>query len=329
MRYRRIADGQLEVSAVCLGCWAMAGDPVWGPQRRVDAIEAIQASLGAGINFFDTAEAYGQGDSERLLGEALAGRREQAVIATKVGAGHLDAAGLVAACERSLANLRTDWIDLYYIHWPSRTVPFQETVAAMERLLAAGKVRHLAVSNFGAADLGSLLPHLRPAADQLSYSLLFRAIEFAILPACRAAGVPVTCYSPLMQGLLTGKFAGPRDVPDERARTRHYASQRPNTRHGEAGAERETFAAIAAIRDLAAAAGLDMAAMSLAWLLKRDGVAGVIVGARNRRQALSNAAAAEINLPADLDQQLTEATEPLKRRLGPNPDLWQRDSRIR
>lgn len=329
MEYRKIADGQLEVSTICLGCWAIVGGPTWGPQEKDDAIAAIRSSVEAGVNFLDTAEGYGGGASERLIREALGAGRDKVVVASKVATRNLAPDDLRAACEGSLKNLGTDYMDIYYLHWPSRTVPLDETVRAMDELVASGKVRHIAVSNFGAADLADILPLTVPAADQLAYSLLFRAIEYEVLPACRRAGVPVMCYSPLMQGLLTGKFAGAEDVPAGRARTRLFSSARPEVRHGEDGAEDETFEAVSAISATAREAGLDMGTMSLAWLVSRDGVASAVVGARNAEQARRNAAAGDLPLPADVAERLDEITELLKRKLGPNPDMWQSTPRIR
>lgn len=329
MQYRTIANGQLEVSTVCLGCWAIVGDATWGRQDAADALAAIRAAVEAGVSFFDTAEGYGSGYSEKLLREALGRDRERVVIASKVSQSHLSADALAAACERSLANLGTDYIDLYYIHWPSRSVPLEETVRAMESLVAAGKVRHIAVSNFGSADLADILPMAPPAADQLPYSLLWRAVEFEILGACRSAGVPVTCYSPLMQGLLTGKFSSPDEVPPGRARTRLFSPRRRQARHDEGGAEDEAFQAVAAIAEVARQAGLDMACMSLAWLLAQDGVAAVVVGARNADQARRNAAAGDLTLSADVSARLEEVTRPLREKMGANADMWQTESRFR
>jgi len=329
MQYRTIANGQLRVSTICLGCWAMVGDETWGPQDEADAVAAIRAAVEAGVNFFDTAEGYGAGYSERLLGQALGADRGRVVIASKVSGSHLGAKDLAAACERSLANLGSDYIDVYYIHWPSRRVPLEETVRAMESLISSGKVRHIGVSNFGAADLADILPLTVPAADQLPYSLLWRAIEFEVLPACRSARVPVTCYSPLMQGLLTGKFRSPDDVPDGRARTRLFSRRRPQARHEEDGAEAQTFQAVAAIAQLARQAGLDMAAMSLAWLLAQEGVAAVVAGARNAEQARRNAAAGDLALRLDIAVRLEEITRPLRDRMGANADMWQSRSRFR
>ena len=323
MEYRRIADGKLEVSTVCMGCWAIVGGGTWGDQDKADALAAIRAARAEGVNFFDTAEGYGSGYSEQLIAEALGADREKVVIASKVSRSHLGAEAMPAACERSLKNLGTDYIDIYYIHWPNWEIPFDETVDAMGRLIEAGKVRHLAVSNFAPRDLADILPLAAPAANQMAYNLLFRAVEHEVLPACRDAGVPLTCYCPIMQGLLAGKFASADDVPDGRARTRLFSKDRPQARHGEGGAEEEAFAALAAIRAIADEAGMDMAAMSLAWLIGRDGVASVIVGSRSGEQSRRNAAAADLTLPADVAGRLDEITDPLKAALGPNCDLWQ------
>ena len=329
MQYRTIAQGRLKVSTVCLGCWALVGDATWGPQEEDQAIATIRAAVDAGVTFFDTAAGYGAGYSEQLLGRALGADRGRVVIGSKVSRSHLAEGELQRACEQSLRNLGTDYIDVYHVHWPSREVPLAETVGAMEKLVAAGKVRHVAVSNFGPGDLAEILPLVTPAVNQLAYSLLFRAVEFEILPACRAADVSVTCYSPLMQGLLTGKFASAEEVPPGRARTRHFSSSRPQARHGESGAEEETFGAVRAIAQIAREAGLDMAAMSLAWLLGREGVAGVIAGARSPEQVRRNAAAGDLELPGEVARRLDEITAPLKQRLGPNADMWESHSRIR
>ncbi len=318
----------MEISSVCLGCWALAGDATWGSQEKADSIAAIRAAIDAGINFFDTAELYGKGYSEQILGEALGADRDKVVIGSKFIRG-ADTERITAACEESLINLRTDYIDLYHIHWPNRNVPFAETVRALEDLKSAGKVRHLAVCNFGAADLSDMLDLMVPSVNQLPYNLLWRAIEFEILPASLAAEVPVTCYSPMMQGLLTGKFRSADDVPAGRARTRLYSSDRSAASHGEAGAEEETFKAIAEIADLAEQSGLDTAAMTLAWLIGRDGVASVIAGARSPEQVRHNAAAGDLTLSADVTAKLDEITEPLKQKMGPNADMWNTPSRMR
>jgi aryl-alcohol dehydrogenase-like predicted oxidoreductase len=329
MQYRQLGRSDLKVSVVCMGCWAIVDEGTWGPQDESAALAAIQAALDAGITFFDTAEGYGGGRSEELLSRGLAGRRHEAVIATKASSAHHRPADLRAACERSLRRLRSDRIDLYLLHWPSREVPFAETWRAMEDLQREGKVRVAGVSNFATADLADLRAVGRPEANQLPYSLLWRAIEHEVLPACLSHDISVTCYSPLAQGLLTGKFRTPDEVPAGRARTRHFAGSRPEARHEEAGAEAETFAAIDRVRQAGDELGWPTAHVALAWLLGQPGVTSVIAGARSPAQARENAAAGERKLPVGVVTALSAATEELKRKFGPNPDMWQTESRMR
>lgn len=235
MQYRRLGKTDITVSIVAMGCWALAGGSMWGRQDEAESIATVRAGLDAGVNFFDTAEGYGGGDSEAVLGRALAGRRHEAVIATKVSRSHLAGDEVLRACERSLQRLKTDYIDLYQIHWPSRTAPLEETMETLERLREQGKVRAIGVCNFGVGDLSDLLKVGWAETNQLPYSLLWRAIEHQILRKCVDEGIGILCYSPLVQGLLTGKFSSADDVPEERARTRLFSGNRPQSRHGGAG----------------------------------------------------------------------------------------------
>ncbi len=330
MEYRKLGNTDITVSVVCFGCWGIIGGFNWGPQDERDSLNALHAAFDAGINFYDTAEGYGSGQSEQLLARGLGDRRDRIVIATKVSPDHFGEADMRAACERSLRALGTDRIDLYQLHWPNHDIPIGETLQALEKLKAEGKLRAYGVSNFGVRDLGvALATGLSVASDQLAYNLLVRAVEDEILPLCRKAGVSVLTYSSLMQGLLSGRYSSADEVQPDRQRTRHYSGTRPHARHGEAGLEPETFEAVARVREIARQAGLPMADMALAWLLSRPGVTSVIAGARNAQQARQIARAAEVVLPADVIAQLDQATEPLKHRLGPNPDMWQHVSRMR
>lgn len=331
MQYRKLGRSELEVSVVSMGCWGIGGGDVWGKQDEEEAIEAIRLALDLGINFFDTAEGYGDGASERLLGEALEGRRNKAVVATKVSPGNLAPADLRESCEDSLRRLKTDYIDVYYIHWPSREVPLEDTLAELERLKDEGKIRTIACSNFGQKDLTELLEKGRVEANQLPYSLLWRAVEYEIQPICLENEIGITAYSPLLHGLLTGKFETPADVPAGRARTRHFSADRPKARHGTEGAEEETFAAINRIEEISRQAGMKMTKAAISWVAARPGVSSVIVGARNPEQIRENAKAGEVNLPSDLQKELEEATEELKEKLGQDPDMWNapEDSRYR
>lgn len=289
---------------------------------------AIQAALEAGVNFFDTAESYGDGASERLLGEVLAGRRRQVVIATKVGPGNLEPHKLAEHCDASLRRLRTDYIDLYQVHWPSPDRPIAETLSVLERLKTVGKVRAFGVSNFGKSYLYELLAVGRVESNQLAYSLLWRPIEHEVQPLCVAHGIGILCYSPLAQGLLTGKFSSPDQVPDMRARTRLFGKDRPHSRHREPGCETETFQAIDRIRGISERLGQPMEAVALAWLLTQGGVTSVVAGARNADQATANTRAAEVVLSTHTIDELTQATEAVKACVGTNTDMWQTESRL-
>jgi aryl-alcohol dehydrogenase-like predicted oxidoreductase len=329
MEYRRLGRSELRVSTVAMGCWAIAGDQTWGPQDEAGALAAIRAALDAGISFFDTAEMYGDGYSEELLGRGLAGRRREAVIASKAGSHHLAPSDLKATCETALRRLKTDYLDLYQVHWPSRTVPLTESLDALKELQAAGKVRAIGVSNFGPGDLSDLLKLGRVESNQVPYSLLWRAIEFEILPLCVKNGIGVLCYSPLAQGLLTGKFKSADEVPEGRARTKHFSSKRAQTRHRQSGQEEETFTAVREIGAVAKDVGCTMGQLALAWLIHQRGVASVLAGARNAAQAGENASAADLKLSADVLKRLDATTRTLKDAFGPEPDMWAAETRYR
>jgi len=329
MRTCKLGKTDLSVSLIAMGCWALAGDATWGPQEEAESVATVHAALDAGVNFFDTAEGYGGGDSEAVLGRALLGRRHQAVIATKVSRANLSAGEVQQACENSLRRLQTDYIDLYQVHWPSRTVPLAETMEALAQLREQGKVRAIGVCNFGVQDLSEVLELGRLETNQLPYSLLWRAIEYEIQARCVDEDIGILCYSPLAQGLLTGKFSSPNKVPEGRARIRLFSTDRPQARHGEPGCEEEMFVALERIQAICDEIGQPMASVALAWLLHQPGVSSVIAGARRPDQIRQTAQAVDLELSPEIARQLAEATEEVKRLIGRNPDMWQSTSRFR
>lgn len=329
MCYRELGNSGIDVSAIALGCWPFAGGKVWGEQSDEDSIATVHAALDAGINFFDTAEGYEAGQSERVLGRGLLGRRDKAVITTKVSPSHLAAGDLIGACEQSLRNLQTDVIDLYQIHWPNWAVPLDETVGALETLQRQGKIRAIGVSNFGVQDLSAILELTDIVTNQMPFSLLWRVIEREVQPLCVEKGVGIVCYSPLAQGLLTGRYASADDVPDGLARTRLYAGSRPQSQHGEPGCEAEVFAALAEIGRIADGLGQPMAAVALAWVRQQAGVTSFLVGARKPEELAWNLPSLELDLSAEVVAELNRVTEPIKRALGSNPDPWMSPSRMR
>lgn len=328
MEYRQLGQTDISVSVIAMGLWTIAGGSMWGAQDEADSISAIHAALDSGINFFDTAEAYGSGYSEEVLGKALSGRREEAIIATKVSSGAA-ADAVRKACEGSLRRLQTDYIDLYQIHWPSRDVPFEETLGALQALRDEGKIRVIGVSNFGVGDQAAMLEIGRYESNQLPYSLLWRAIEHGLQQQCVQHNISILPYSPLQHGLLAGKFATADDVPVGRARTRHFSTDRAQARHGGPGYETETFAALDAIRQISQEIDTPMVQVAVAWLLRQPGVTSVLAGARNPSQVRENAETASVELSQDVVDRLSQATGDLKTKLGPDPDMWNQPAESR
>jgi len=330
MEYRTLANSNIKISVIGFGSWAIAGDATWGPQDESEALDALKTAYDEGITFFDTAEMYGKGLSEQLLAKALKNVRGNVVIATKVTSTNLAYRKIIESCNKSLLNLGTDYIDLYQIHWPSREVPFEESIEAMEYLKSQGKIRAYGISNFGPVDMQSFLQKGgKPASNQIAYNLLFRAVEFELLPILEREKIPLLCYSPLMQGLLTGKFNSVSDVPEGRARTRHFNKTRPRARHREDGVEEEMFKAVESIREIADNTGYTPTVIALSWLISRPMVASVITGARSSAQVKQNASAGKVTLPEEIITKLNDITALIKEKLGHNLDMWQSDSRIR
>ena len=351
MQYRRLGQSEFDVSVLSFGAWQLGDPEYWGGQtegdaecraedaecraedaecraedaecRAEDAAAAVGAALDAGINLFDTAEGYGDGESERALGKALGKRRDEVFIASKVSSSNCAPARLRASCEASLQRLNSGHIDLYQVHWPCRDVPFEDTYGEMARLQDEGKIREIGVSNFGKADLEAWLSVGAAVSDQLGYNMAFRAVEYEIVPACRKHKVGVLVYMPLMQGLLTGRWESVPDVPLLRRRTRHFSKDREGTRHGERGCEGTLMEMVGKLRRFAEAIGMPTATVSLYWLVAQPGVTSAIVGARNTAQVRHNMEAADLDLgPAGIAQ-LNEISGPLKSILGGNADMWQ------
>jgi aryl-alcohol dehydrogenase-like predicted oxidoreductase len=327
MQLRKLGNSELRVSAIGFGCWGIAGGARWGRTDESESISAIRTAVDSGVNFFDTAEAYGAGYSEEVLGKALAGRRDRAVVATKTLPDKADRHAITAACERSLARLSMEVIDLYQLHWPLPDA-HDEVAEAFVSLRDSGKIRYCGVSNFGPVDL-TPYPEDLFASNQVAYNLLFRACEYAVIPETSRRGMSTVAYSSLLHGILAGEIRTAEDVPVGRARTRHFSAERDQARHGEPGHEELTFTTLGELRTTAKEAGIPLREMAVRWLISRSEVTSVLVGSRSSDQARTNAEMASAGLAPDLCAELDRITEPLKRAMGPNPDLWQSESRVR
>jgi aryl-alcohol dehydrogenase-like predicted oxidoreductase len=211
MKYITLESLDVKVSAIGLGCWQF-GDPNWGWSSELNeekAIKIIQEAFNLGVNFFDTAEIYGEGISEQVLGKALKGIRDEVVIATKVAPFHLRYKDVIKACEGSLKRLNTDRIDLYQIHWPHNYIPLRETAKALDELYLQNKIRAVGVSNFPVPMIRELKRYLKHAplvSNQVQYNLIERLAEKEIIRYCKRMKMIIIAYSPLAQGLLTGKY---------------------------------------------------------------------------------------------------------------------------
>lgn len=329
MKYRRIENAGIDVSIIALGCWQFAGGQMWGDQEERDSIAAVDAALDNGITLFDTAEGYGNGTSEEVLGKALSGKRSKAIIATKASGPTFGADEMTSACENSLRRLRTDHIDIYQLHWPrDQAVPPSEIHQTVDKLKKSGKIRFFGVCNYGRHDLTALSDAGTVVTDQLSYSLLWRGIEEEIVPVCQDRGIGILTYSTLVHGLLSGKYHDLSEFPESRARTLHFSSDRPQTRHEQDGQEKLTAQTLSRIQSICRDAGVSMSDAAFGWAAYRPQVASVLAGARNVEQVEANARIADIDFPSGFFNQLTDATDELKNAFGAHADMWQVPGRI-
>jgi aryl-alcohol dehydrogenase-like predicted oxidoreductase len=336
MQYRTLGNTNINVSVLSFGAWQIGDPTYWTSDTQSDQERAVHAAIDAGINLFDTAEMYGAGESESALGLALGPRRDDArrdgvIIASKVLPENCAPEKLRHACESSLQRLRTDHIDLYQIHWPFRDVPFEAAYAELARLKQEGKVREVGVSNFGPEDLAAWFKTGECVSDQIAYNFAFRAAEDSIIPWCQSHNVGVLAYTPLLQGILSGRWDKIEEIPQMRRRTRHFASSRPGTMHDGPGHEPLLLKLLADLTELAGKLGTSAATLALSWLIGRPDVTSVIIGARSVAQLQRNLQSVDLIIPDWAAQRLEEISAPLKQAMGPNCDQWREgpNARIR
>ena len=292
--------GQLEVSAIGLGCMGMS--QAYGKADRAESERTLHRALDIGVNFLDTANVYGVGHNESLIGSVLKERRNEMVLATKFGItfdgdggrgvdGHPDR--VADRCAESLERLQTDVIDLYYLHRLDKTVDIEDTVGAMARLVEAGKVRHLGLSEISAATLRRAHAVHPITAVQSEYSLWTRDPESHVLPACRELGVGFVPFSPLGRAVLTGAITGPESLTEEGdMRGSMPRFQGDNLTHN--------LALVDELAELAEANGCTRGQLALAWLLSKGNDIAPIPGTKRTRYLEENAAAVDVALSADV-----------------------------
>jgi myo-inositol catabolism protein IolS len=341
MEKRQLGYSDLHISTIGMGCWQYGGGKYWGPQNQSDVDEIVRYALDMDINYFDTAEVYNDGESERSLGLALKGIRDRAIIGTKVTPANTSPNKLRQSCEGSLRRLQTDYIDLYMVHWPITPHGIEHftddhaiignppsLAEAFETLIALqkeGKIRHIAISNHGVKQMKEVQSTgAKIAANELAYNLFSRGIETDIIPYCKSNAIGMIGYMPLQQGLLSGKYKTLDEIKPMQARSRHFRQGRgEGSRHGEDGAESEIIEALVQIQALADQLGVSISVLSLAWVIANKDITTTIVGSRNIEQLKSNIQGATFHMEEDVYLKLNQITEPVLQKLGSNPDYYE------
>lgn len=312
MEYRKLGISELELPVITFGAWA-AGGWMWGGTERKDAVEAIRASYDLGVTSIDTAPAYGQGNSEEIVGEAIKGLpRDKVKLLTKFGLRWNLAKGefyfksrdtkgkdidvykyagkesIIEECENSLRRLATDYIDLYQIHWHDSTSAIGESMEAVAQLIKQGKVRYAGVCNYNAAQLGEAQKHVHLVSDQVPYSMIKRDIEKETVPYCIQHNLSILAYSPLERGLLTGKMKPGHKFAEGDHRVNLYYFKDENIKRTNAFLEK--------IKPLAAEKNATLSQLVLRWTIEQPGITIALTGARNAAQATENAKAVNVKL---------------------------------
>jgi len=312
MNHRKLGKTQIEVSAVALGCWPISGMTSLDVNEN-DSLATLRAAHEAGINFFDTAYCYGaDGESERLIGRALAGVRDQVVIATKCGI-HWDEnlerqidgrpATLKRECEESLQRLETDRVELLYLHAPDPKTPVSDSAGALKELMDAGKTRAVGVSNFSLAQLDQFHRVCPITAFQPAYNMLQRDIEVDTLPWCQANDIAVVVYWPLMKGLLAGKLERDHVFDPRDGRAKYPMFQ------GDEWQKNQDF--VDELREIAAEIGKTVAQLVVNWTIHREAITSALCGAKRASQIKETAEAMDWQLN---DAQLQRIDRALQRR---------------
>lgn len=316
MRTRHLGTTDLELTVIGLGTWAMGGgnwEYSWGPQDDQQSIEAIHRALDLGINWIDTAPAYGLGHAEEVVGRAIAKMHQKPIVATKCGL-VWDARGRIMPClakesvtaeiDASLKRLRLETIDLYQVHWPRDEVHLEDAWEAIANAVKAGKIRYAGVSNFTVDQIRRLQPIHPVASLQPPYSMLVRDIERDLLPFCASQKIGVVVYSPMQKGLLTGKITRERvaQFPPDDHRRRDPQFQEPHLT--------ANLQLVESLQKIAQRHGRNIAELSVAWVLRRPEVTSAIVGIRRPNQIEEIIGAADWRLSetdlADIERCLAE-----------------------
>ncbi len=317
MEFCMLGTSGIKISSIIMGTW-QAGKEMWAGIDDTESIQAIKAAYDAGITTFDTAEVYGNGHSEKIVGNALQDVRDNVVIATKVFSNHLQYKQVIDACHESLKNLNTDYIDLYQIHWPpgsfgGKKVPLEETMGALTDLKTQGKIRAIGVSTFSRSQLEEAAKYGKIDSLQPPYSLFWRKVEKDALPYCLENNITLLAYSSMAQGLLTGKFGPDHKFAKGDHRSRNKLFQPENYKRVQKALEK--------LRPIAKANNITLGQLALAWIVSQPGICA-IAGARSAEQAVQNAGAGNLRLSEEDLSAMDEIGKTVTDPLDDDPLMW-------
>lgn len=314
MEQRLLGRSDVSVSVLGLGTWPMGGE-WWGGTDDAESIRTVHRALDLGITLFDTAEAYASGHAEEVLGKALAGRRRDAVIADKVVPNHFEPDQIQAAFDNSCRRLQTDYIDIYFLHWPNVDIPIEVPMRKLEDLRAQGRIRAIGVSNYTSTELDAARRYGAVDVLQPPYNMLWRFAEGDQLPYCQDHEIGVMAYSALAQGLLTGSLS--RDTVFAEG------DKRPTTVLFQSGVYERAIQAVDALRPIAERNGLTVPQLAIHWLLNRPGLSTALVGARTVAEIEENVPGATAQVDASDLAEADAITRAVFETLPRVPDMFQ------
>jgi len=346
MKKRKLGTSDIEVSVMSVGCWPFGGGEYWGEQSQKDVDNVVSAALDLGVNTFDTAEMYNDGESEKALGKALKGRRSDAVVISKISPSNCH--DVRKHCIDSLKRLDMDYLDVYMLHWPINKLALEhftsdqnlvdipptieEAYSQLNDLKKEGLIRSIGMSNFGRIQIEEVISTgVQVDVNEMPYNILSRAIEAEIAPYCLANGVGIIGSMGLQQGLLAGIYKTVDDVPPHQAHSRHFSQERGKgtSRHYESGAEKEIFEVVNQLREIATGLNIHIAQLAISWILRKPFMASTLVGSRNMEELKMNVAACQLEISEETEKLIDTISKPVLDILGSNPDYYEHSTKSR
>ena len=346
MKKLELGNSNVFISAMTIGCWPFGGGDYWGDQSQHEVNNVVSAALDMDVNTFDTAEVYNAGESEKSLGIALKGRRDRAVVISKISPSNCR--NVRQHCINSLQRLGMDYLDVYMLHWPINKLAVQhftsneriiespptieEAYQQLAELKKEGLIRSIGMSNFGCTQMEEVVSlGIQIDVNELTYNIVSRAIEAKIAPYCMEHNMSIIGSMGLQQGLLAGIYRTADDVPKHQAHSRHFANFRgaETSRHEEEGAEREIFEVVDQLHKIADDLNIHIAQLSIAWILKKPFMASTLVGSRNIDELKMNVAACTMVISDEIEALIDKISLPTLEILGNSPDYYEHRSKSR